>query len=226
MPEYPAILRWMVDGCLEWQRAGLGVPDRVRKASDDDSAHQDTLELWIEDCLDTRPNPMAFTLTRLLFGSWKAWADVRNTPPGSERAFAENSRKRLPAASNGRRGFKGITLKTPERERNMTLPDGPLVLAHMARAHTRTRDDGDNGENCSGSVMPGCHPTAATQRRNHKTSSGGRPRADGYVSDAAASASHERPHGPTDGLYCLSASTDRRGRKINSPAGGPHGNPT
>lgn len=28
----------------------------------------------------------------------------------------------------------------------MTLPDGPSLLAHMARAHTRTRDDGDNGE--------------------------------------------------------------------------------
>ena len=33
--EHPAILRWMVDGCLEWQRDGLGIPGCVRAASDE-----------------------------------------------------------------------------------------------------------------------------------------------------------------------------------------------
>jgi Predicted ATPase len=29
--EYPAILQWMVDGCLEWQRIGLCKPEAVKK---------------------------------------------------------------------------------------------------------------------------------------------------------------------------------------------------
>ena len=39
--EGPAILRWMVDGCLEWQCDGLMVPDKVRAATDDYLADQD-----------------------------------------------------------------------------------------------------------------------------------------------------------------------------------------
>src|SRR5262245_31975547 len=53
VPEYPAILRWMIEGCLEWQRDGLGVPGRVRQSSDDYFANQDTLGQWIEDCVIT-----------------------------------------------------------------------------------------------------------------------------------------------------------------------------
>jgi putative DNA primase/helicase len=51
VPEYPAILRWMVDGCLEWQRDGLGVPQSVRDASNQYFANQDSLEQWLLDCV-------------------------------------------------------------------------------------------------------------------------------------------------------------------------------
>jgi putative DNA primase/helicase len=114
VPEHPAILRWMVDGCLEWQRDGLAVPEPVRQASDDYFANQDTLEQWLEDCcLDHRNNPLAFEATRTLFDSWKAWAEARNTLPGSEKAFAQSladkgyKQHRMPYA----RGFRGIQLK-------------------------------------------------------------------------------------------------------------------
>ena len=50
--EWPAILRWMLDGCLEWRRVGLVVPTIVRDATDEYLADQDTLAQWIEDCLD------------------------------------------------------------------------------------------------------------------------------------------------------------------------------
>jgi putative DNA primase/helicase len=33
--EAPQILRWMIDGCLDWQENGLGVPPTVREASSD-----------------------------------------------------------------------------------------------------------------------------------------------------------------------------------------------
>ena len=111
VPEYPAIFRWMVNGCLEWQRDGLDVPERVRKASDDYFANQDTLGQWIEDCLIVG-DPRAFTTTRALFGSWKAWTDVRNIRPGSEKEFADGLAEKgyQQHRMNYGRGFKGLEL--------------------------------------------------------------------------------------------------------------------
>jgi putative DNA primase/helicase len=114
-PEHPAILRWMVDGCLEWQRDGLAVPHRVRQASDDYFAGQDTLEQWIEDCLDVG-DPRAFTTTRVLFTSWKGWTEQRNMHVGTEMAFVASliergfEQRRMEYG----RGFKGLELKSPD----------------------------------------------------------------------------------------------------------------
>jgi P4 family phage/plasmid primase-like protien len=112
VPEYPAILRWMLDGCLEWQRDGLNVPHRVRVASDAYFADQDTIQQWIDDWLDAS-DPDAFTPTRQLFTSWKGWAEQRNTRAGSEKSFAQNLSEK--GYDQGRtlkaRGFRGIRLK-------------------------------------------------------------------------------------------------------------------
>jgi putative DNA primase/helicase len=112
-PEWPAILRWMVDGCLEWQRVGLMVPDVVRKATDDYLADQDTVGQWCDEWLDTH-DPNVFTLTRALFKSWKTWCDERNLTPGTETAFADSLKDRGydHHRRNSGRGFKGIMLKS------------------------------------------------------------------------------------------------------------------
>jgi phage/plasmid-associated DNA primase len=79
--EWPAILGWMIDGCLAWRRNGLVVPAIVRKATDDYLADQDTVGQWCDEWLDTH-DPNVFTLTRALFKSWKTWCDERNLNPG------------------------------------------------------------------------------------------------------------------------------------------------
>jgi P4 family phage/plasmid primase-like protien len=119
VPEYPAILRWMIDGCLEWQRDGLGVPDRVQQASDKYFANQDTLEQWIEDCLITG-NPLAFVTTRALFAVWKAWATARNHFIGSEKTFVEELTEKgyEQDRMNYGRGFKGIELRANDGPRD------------------------------------------------------------------------------------------------------------
>jgi putative DNA primase/helicase len=112
--EWPAILRWMVDGCLEWQRDGLRVPDSVRKATDDYLADQDTISQWAAEWIE--PDPLAFVKTRDLFVSWKRWCDDRNLTAGTETAFSDSLKdkgyehKRTMSA----RGFKGIALKTTD----------------------------------------------------------------------------------------------------------------
>ena len=39
--EWPAILRWMLDGCLGWQRTGLAAPKMVTDATDEYFNDQD-----------------------------------------------------------------------------------------------------------------------------------------------------------------------------------------
>jgi putative DNA primase/helicase len=111
-PEWPAILRWMVGGCLEWQRDGLKVPAIVRNATDDYFADQDSVTQWAEERLEVGRD--AFTATRSLFMDWKQWCDDRNLAAGTETAFADTLKERgyEQKKTATTRGFKGIALKT------------------------------------------------------------------------------------------------------------------
>jgi putative DNA primase/helicase len=111
--EWPAILRWMIDGCLEWQRIGLAPPKIVTEATEEYFADQDTTKQWLEDCTQDG-GPHAFTPTGHLFASWKAWCDERNLRPGNGNALSDAlvdrgfARKR---AHGGVRGFRSLVLK-------------------------------------------------------------------------------------------------------------------
>jgi putative DNA primase/helicase len=71
--EWPGILRWMIDGCLEWQRTGLKPPEDVTNAVDDYFSMQDRMARWIDDCCERWPD--ARTKPSLLRASFNAWAD-------------------------------------------------------------------------------------------------------------------------------------------------------
>jgi putative DNA primase/helicase len=118
--EWPAILRWMVDGCLEWHRDGLKVPAIVRDATDEYFDDEDTMGLWINEWIDRDPH--AFTLTTELFKNWKIWCEQGNHFVGNELAFsndlADQGFER--ARKDYGRGFKGIAL----RANNAPQPPG------------------------------------------------------------------------------------------------------
>jgi putative DNA primase/helicase len=112
--EWPAILRWVVDGCLEWQRAGLAPPKVVLDATEAYFADQDTLGQWLGECTE-EGDPATFARTMELFASWKTWAEARNHRPGSEKAFSESLVERgyekERNTSTGRMGFRGLIVK-------------------------------------------------------------------------------------------------------------------
>ena len=61
--EWPAILRWMIDGCIKWKQSGLNVPATVRDTTDEYLDAQDVLGQWLDEevhCGDQR----AFTSTK------------------------------------------------------------------------------------------------------------------------------------------------------------------
>ena len=53
--EWPGILRWAIDGCLEWQSSGLCAPEAVREASTAYLQAEDVLQQWIDECCDLSP---------------------------------------------------------------------------------------------------------------------------------------------------------------------------
>jgi putative DNA primase/helicase len=121
--EWPAILRWMVDGCLEWRQKGLQIPEIVRKATDQYLNDQDSLGEWIEESLE--PKPDAFEFTKALFASWKHFCEERNLPAGTERAFSDSIKDRGFEQHRHKtgRGFKRVALKTNTAP-TQTIPSG------------------------------------------------------------------------------------------------------
>jgi putative DNA primase/helicase len=91
--EWPAILRWMVSGVLEWQRIGLQPPATVLEATEDYFSDQDIIGQWMDDCI-TADDPLAVTASTALYQSWKAWCE--------ERGFTSGSIKRLSGAISDR----------------------------------------------------------------------------------------------------------------------------
>ncbi len=85
--ERPAILRWMLDGCLAWQREGLRPPGRVKAATADYFETADSFGRWAEDCLVFNANAM---MTKAgAWASWKAWAETNGEFVGAEGRLRE-----------------------------------------------------------------------------------------------------------------------------------------
>jgi putative DNA primase/helicase len=111
--EWPAILRWAIDGCLEWQRIGLKPPSTVQAATDAYFHDQDNVGQWLEDCTEDG-GEFAFARTTELFTSWKGWCEACNIKPGSEMAFSTAlidrgfEKKRNTA---GQQGFRALVVK-------------------------------------------------------------------------------------------------------------------
>ena len=111
--EWPAILRWCVNGCAAWRQVGLLPPPAVRDATEAYFASQDTLQQWLEDCT-TAGGQSAFTRTADLFASWKAWAEDHNIKAGSAQTLSEALADRGFARDRntaGQRGFRNLTVK-------------------------------------------------------------------------------------------------------------------
>jgi putative DNA primase/helicase len=64
--EYPGILNWMIEGCLEWQRQGLRPPKEVTEATAGYRSEQDHVGQWLEEncVLSTKASTRAAQLYR------------------------------------------------------------------------------------------------------------------------------------------------------------------
>jgi putative DNA primase/helicase len=112
---WPAILRWMVEGCCEWQEIRLDPPAMVLEFSREYFRAQDPLAEWIEAKIERQP--AGFASQASLFASWQAWclAHREHEAMGPKRFTQRLESAGFKAGrSNTRdrtRGFVGINLR-------------------------------------------------------------------------------------------------------------------
>jgi putative DNA primase/helicase len=124
--EWPGILRWMIQGCLEWQRIGLAPPQVVRDATAAYLEAEDAVGAWIEERCYC--NAQAWASRGTLFADWKEWANGAGEWVGSQRRFIQalETRGFVSQRKKTGRGFAGIELRPPS---------GPLDLGPIPGAY-------------------------------------------------------------------------------------------
>lgn len=110
MEEAPAILRWMLDGCEEWQRGGLNPPTSVKAATDEYLAEQDVFTRWKTEC--TEDDPSEWTRTADLYASLQQWGIEEGEPQlGKKRLNQRLKKAGYKPVKNSYAGYSGIRLK-------------------------------------------------------------------------------------------------------------------
>ena len=113
-PEWPGILAWMIDGCIEWRKCGLAPPEAVTSATAAYLEAEDAIAAWMEDA--GIYDQTAWEKTATLFAKWKAWADNAGEYAGTRKAFSEKLEARglIPERKSYARGFRGFRLHTDD----------------------------------------------------------------------------------------------------------------
>jgi hypothetical protein len=114
--EAPGILRWLVDGCLDWQRHGLTLPKKVQCATDEYREAEDLLRQFIADCCLTGTGPNYRVRRSALYAAYSKWCQDRGEEPARDRSFGEQMTRRgfERTTSNGV-WYVGIAIR-PRRE--------------------------------------------------------------------------------------------------------------
>jgi putative DNA primase/helicase len=113
--EGPGILRWMIEGCLDWQENGLIRPAVVTEATAEYFSEQDTVQQWIDECCIE--GAYQSDTCASLYKSWSDYAQSCGEKPWTTKRFNQAlARLGYEAVKNtpglhGKRGFKGIAVR-------------------------------------------------------------------------------------------------------------------
>jgi putative DNA primase/helicase len=90
--EYPGILTWCVQGCLDWQRRGLDPPQEVIQATQEYESAEDRIGRFIEAWVDNDPaqDRSKDVQARELYTWYANWAKEGNEDVMSETLFGES----------------------------------------------------------------------------------------------------------------------------------------
>jgi putative DNA primase/helicase len=108
--EYPAILRWMIEGCLDWQAHGLVRPEIVTATTSEYFEEQDCFGQWIHEKCECGPGKKESVAK--LYESFKGLALTSGEDPKSMTAFGSMlSQRGFEKKKSSAIFYTGIALK-------------------------------------------------------------------------------------------------------------------
>ena len=111
LQEAPGILRWAVDGAIQWAGQGLGLPEEISAATDQYHSQMDVLGRFLEEA--TTPGlPSNEIGARQLYRVYCQWAAASGEFTVSERVFGERLTDRGVTKRHTRSGaqYSGLRL--------------------------------------------------------------------------------------------------------------------
>jgi len=109
MREAPAILNWMVEGCVLWQKEGLGVPKEVLKASESYRQEMDVLEQFVAD--ECEVGEGYEVAAKDLYNTYKKWADEAGEYKMGKNKFGEKMKDKFKHKKSSRIMYEGLRIK-------------------------------------------------------------------------------------------------------------------
>ena len=137
--ELPGILAWAVEGCLEWQRDGLGEPQKVRDASAQYQSEQDVIGTFLDECCEIVEDNAAYTLMRDLYPVYQEWCKQSGEPMLKKQGFGDRLTERGFPPERG-------TGNKPIRRRIILRADAPRPDGGGSRFNFSASSEDDSGE--------------------------------------------------------------------------------
>jgi putative DNA primase/helicase len=130
--EWPGILAWAIEGCLEWQRIGLVPPSAVTEATENYLTEEDAVGRFISECCERHPQALAEL--KKLYANWKRFCETSGEQILSEKSFSQKleSQQNLIKGQDSRSRrviFRGIRLRPnyDEPEAWVSPPDAAAL---------------------------------------------------------------------------------------------------
>lgn len=131
--ELSGILNWAIEGCLEWQKQGLGQAEAIRMATEKYRIDQDVIaEFLTENCI---LDPQTTVLQKILFEIYQSWAVDNADKVLGKQKFGDRLVEKGVISFTGhsnKRFWRGIRLLTDEEKVNMVNfnPQNPEAFPH------------------------------------------------------------------------------------------------
>ena len=115
--EAPGILRWAVEGCLEWQQHGLSAPAAVTQATAEYQAESDTLGTFIASCcLEAEGVQVRAGVFYDAYNRWCEESRIPDVDRASAREAGERMKRTYEAIEGRHVIYRGIGLITDRDE--------------------------------------------------------------------------------------------------------------
>ena len=103
--EFPQILAWAVEGCMKWQKNGLGEPACVADATKDYKQEMDLIAGFVEQCIVIDYASDRQYMSSELFAVYNAWAKQNNEWEMSSKRFGMEIMKKVPERKKTAKGI-------------------------------------------------------------------------------------------------------------------------